>query len=100
MIPDEVQLIEQISSETNGILYKMFDNISKKCTKQERRMLDQQLKFKIIACNKEKTLECSESSVLYWKNKHDIFRLLSKVAIDHLAVQATNCSSEGVNFFI
>ena len=31
------------------------------------------------------------------KNKHDIFPLLSKVVNDLLTVQATNCSSEGVN---
>ena len=62
----------------------MFDNIFKKRTEQERKTLDQQLKFEIISYSKEKTLGRSDCPVLYWNNKHDIFPL-SKVAIDLLA---------------
>ena len=86
-----------MSSEANGIFDKMFEHITKNRSLPEKRTLDQQLNFETTAYIEEKTLGCSDCSILYWKNKRNIFPLLSKVATDFFAVQATNCSSERVN---
>ena len=92
MIPAEIQLeVANLSSEANGIFDKMFEHITRNRTLPEKRTLDQQLNFETTAYIEEKMLGCSDCSILYWKNKRNIFPLLSKVTTDFLAVQATNC---------
>lgn len=78
----------------------MYENVAKKksdAREEDDRDMDKKVMDEMKQYSAEPNSTRNENPIFFWKHNENKFPHLCKVALVHLAAQATNCASERVN---